>query len=99
MTSLLSSPLVEPFTHAFMRNAFAAIILVGLICGVMGVFVILRGLAFIGDAVSHAAFPGLVIDYKRVTVTYTTHSEGGLTEKDFEGAKAATSIAASLGGR
>jgi manganese/iron transport system permease protein len=40
-----------------------AAILVGVVCAVMGAFVVLRGLAFIGDAVSHAAFPGLVIAY------------------------------------
>ncbi|MGQ0737010.1 MAG: 4a-hydroxytetrahydrobiopterin dehydratase [Acidobacteriota bacterium] len=32
--------------------------------------------------------PDLLINYKRVTVTFTTHSEGGLTAKDFEGAAA-----------
>jgi ABC-type Mn2+/Zn2+ transport system permease subunit len=46
-----------------MRNAFAAIVLVGVICGVMGVFVTLRGLAFMGDAIAHAVFPGVVISY------------------------------------
>ena len=33
--------------------------------------------------------PDILINYKRVTLTYSTHSEGGLTEKDFEGASAA----------
>ncbi len=33
--------------------------------------------------------PDIVINYKRVTLTYSTHSEGGLTAKDFEGAAAA----------
>jgi ABC-type Mn2+/Zn2+ transport system permease subunit len=46
-----------------MRNAFAAILLVGLVCGAVGVFVILRGLAFMGDAMAHAVFPGVVISY------------------------------------
>lgn len=62
MTSLLA-PITEPFTHGFMQNAFAAIVLVGVICGVMGVFVTLRGLAFMGDAIAHAVFPGVVISY------------------------------------
>ena len=62
MTALLSQ-VTEPFAHAFMRNAFAAIVLVGVICGVMGVFVTLRGLAFMGDAIAHAVFPGVVISY------------------------------------
>jgi manganese/iron transport system permease protein len=46
-----------------MQHAFMAIILVGLICGVIGVFVILRGLAFLGDALAHAIFPGVVISF------------------------------------
>ncbi|CAN5729660.1 metal ABC transporter permease [soil metagenome] len=53
----------EPWTHMFMLHAFLAIILVGLICGVIGVFVILRGLAFLGDALAHAIFPGVVIAF------------------------------------
>ncbi|MGH2616126.1 MAG: metal ABC transporter permease [Thermomicrobiales bacterium] len=57
------SPLLEPFAHGFMQNAFAAIVLVGVICGVMGIFVTLRGLAFMGDAIAHAVFPGVVISY------------------------------------
>lgn len=59
----LSTTLLEPFQHAFMRNAFLAIVLVGIICGLIGVFVILRGLAFMGDAIAHAVFPGVVISY------------------------------------
>ncbi len=57
------SYLTEPLQHAFMRNAFAAILLIGFICGAVGVFVILRGLAFMGDAMAHAVFPGVVISY------------------------------------
>ena len=57
------SPLTEPFAHAFMQHALAAIVLVGVICGVMGVFVTLRGLAFMGDAIAHAVFPGVVIAF------------------------------------
>jgi manganese/iron transport system permease protein len=38
-------------------------VLVGTICAVVGTYVVLRGLAFIGDAVSHAAFPGVVAAY------------------------------------
>ncbi|MFN8592418.1 MAG: metal ABC transporter permease [Thermomicrobiales bacterium] len=55
--------LMEPLQHTFMRNAFAAIVLVGVICGAMGVFVTLRGLAFMGDAIAHAVFPGVVIAF------------------------------------
>ena len=37
--------------------------------------------------------PDILINYKRVTLTYSTHSEGGLTEKDFAGAAMADRIA------
>jgi 4a-hydroxytetrahydrobiopterin dehydratase len=40
--------------------------------------------------------PDIEINYKRVTLTYTTHSDGGLTEKDFEGARAADDVAAQV---
>lgn len=54
---------LEPMRHAFMQNAYIAVVLVGVICGVTGVFVTLRGLAFMGDALAHAIFPGVVIAY------------------------------------
>jgi ABC-type Mn2+/Zn2+ transport system permease subunit len=59
----VSEWLREPMQHAFMQHAFIAIVLVGVMCGATGVFVILRGLAFMGDALSHAVFPGVVIAY------------------------------------
>lgn len=37
--------------------------------------------------------PDILINYKRVTLTYSTHSEGGLTAKDFEGARMADRVA------
>lgn len=55
--------LTEPWQHTFMQHAFIAIFLVGIICGAMGVFVTLRGLAFMGDALAHAIFPGVVIAF------------------------------------
>jgi ABC-type Mn2+/Zn2+ transport system permease subunit len=55
--------LVDPMRLGFMQRGLVAAILVGIVCAVMGAFVVLRGLAFIGDAVSHAAFPGLVIAF------------------------------------
>jgi 4a-hydroxytetrahydrobiopterin dehydratase len=53
-------------------------------------------LGFAAEAVDH--HPDLVVNYKRVTVTYSTHSEGGLTDKDFAGAETATKIATGVGG-
>jgi manganese/iron transport system permease protein len=46
-----------------MQRALVGGILVGTICAVIGTYVVLRGLAFIGDALAHAAFPGVVIAY------------------------------------
>ena len=42
--------------------------------------------------------PDIEIHYKRVILTYTTHSEGGLTAKDFEGARAADDVAGQIPG-
>jgi manganese/iron transport system permease protein len=55
--------LVDPMRLGFMQRGLVAAVLIGIVCAVMGAFVVLRGLAFIGDAVSHAAFPGLVIAF------------------------------------
>ena len=52
--------LVEPLGYAIFVRALLAVTLVGAVCAVVGTFVVLRGLAFIGDAISHAAFPGVV---------------------------------------
>jgi manganese/iron transport system permease protein len=53
----------DPLAYGFMQRGLVAALLVGVVCAVMGTFVVLKGLAFIGDAVSHAAFPGLVVAY------------------------------------
>jgi 4a-hydroxytetrahydrobiopterin dehydratase len=50
---------------------------------------------FAAEAVDH--HPDILINYKRVTLTFSTHSEGGLTEKDFAGAETATKIAEAAG--
>lgn len=54
-------------------------------------------LGFAAEAVDH--HPDILVNYKRVTLTYSTHSEGGLTDKDFAGAATANAIAASMGGK
>jgi 4a-hydroxytetrahydrobiopterin dehydratase len=54
-------------------------------------------LGFDAEAADH--HPDILVNYKRVTLTYTTHSEGGLTEKDFAGAATASALAASMGGQ
>jgi manganese/iron transport system permease protein len=53
--------LIDPLQFEFMRRALAAVVLTGVVSGVLGAYVVLRGMAFIGDALSHAVFPGIVI--------------------------------------
>jgi 4a-hydroxytetrahydrobiopterin dehydratase len=48
-------------------------------------------LAFEAEAADH--HPDLAINYKRVTVTWSTHDEGGVTRKDVDGAKATNGVA------
>jgi len=48
-------------------------------------------LAFDAEVADH--HPDILINYKRVTLTYTTHSDGGLTQKDFDGARKADALA------
>lgn len=57
--------LVQPFAYAFMQRAFVAALVVGLLCSVMGTYVVLRKLSFIGDGIAHASFAGIVIAYLR----------------------------------
>ncbi len=55
--------LLEPLRSPLIVNALVASALVGIVCAVVGTYVVLRGIAFIGDAIAHAGFPGVVIAY------------------------------------
>ncbi|MFJ2263473.1 metal ABC transporter permease [Streptomyces sp. NPDC087844] len=55
--------LADPWQLPFMQRAFAVASIIGAVCGVVGVYVVLRGMAFIGDAVAHSAFPGVAPAY------------------------------------
>jgi manganese/iron transport system permease protein len=55
--------LTDPLQFDFMRRALIAVVLTGVASGVLGSYVVLRGLAFIGDALTHAVFPGIVIAF------------------------------------
>ncbi len=52
--------LTEPLQYAFVSRALIAAILVGTVCSVLGVYVVLRGMAFLGDALAHTILPGVV---------------------------------------
>lgn len=53
----------DPLTYRFMRLALVEVVVMGIVAGFLGSFVVVRGLAFVGDAVSHAIFPGVVIAF------------------------------------
>lgn len=55
--------LLEPLTYQFMQRGLAASVIVGVLCAVMGTYVVLRGMAFLGDAMAHAILPGVAIAY------------------------------------
>lgn len=55
--------LTEPLQFTFMQTGLAATVLVGATCAVLGVYVVLRSMAFIGDALAHTILPGLVAAY------------------------------------
>jgi len=55
--------LLAPLGYEFFIRALIAAALVGLVCAVVGSYMVLRGLSFMGDAISHAAFPGVVAAY------------------------------------
>jgi ABC-type Mn2+/Zn2+ transport system permease subunit len=55
--------LLEPLEFGFMQRGLLASVLVSVICGVLGSFVVLKGLAFIGDALAHASFGGVALAF------------------------------------
>jgi manganese/iron transport system permease protein len=57
------SLLLAPLQYPFMLRALLASTMVGVLCTVMGTYVVLRGMAFLGDALAHAILPGVAIAY------------------------------------
>jgi len=49
--------------YSFLQKALVTSIMVGIVCGIIGSFIILRGMALMGDAISHAVLPGVAISY------------------------------------
>lgn len=52
-----------PFTYGFMQRGLVAALIVGVLCAVIGCYVVLRSMAFLGDAMAHAVLPGVAIAY------------------------------------
>ena len=55
--------LFQPLAYEFMQRGLLASVIVGVLCAVMGTYVVLRGMAFLGDALAHAILPGVAIAY------------------------------------
>lgn len=55
--------IIEPWEFVFMQRALLAATFAALVCSVVGVFVVLRGMAFMGDAVAHSSLAGMSVAY------------------------------------
>lgn len=55
--------LIGPLTYPFMIRGLLAVVMVGIVCAVVGTYVVLRGMAFFGDALAHAILPGIAVGY------------------------------------
>lgn len=59
----MSELLLDPFTIPYMQRALTAVVLLGVLAGLVGVHVVLRQLAFVADTFTHTVFPGLAIAF------------------------------------
>ena len=55
--------LTDPLQYEFIQRGMIAAILVGIVCAVVGTYVVLRGMAFFGDALAHTILPGIALGY------------------------------------
>jgi ABC-type Mn2+/Zn2+ transport system permease subunit len=55
--------LLAPLQYAFMVRGLLAAVIVGIVCAVLGTYIVLRGMAFFGDALAHAILPGVAVAY------------------------------------
>lgn len=55
--------ILDPLQYAFMVRGLIAAVTVGVVCAVLGSYVVLRGMAFFGDALAHAILPGVAVAY------------------------------------
>src|SRR5688572_25679158 len=69
---------IQPLEPAFMQRAMFAAILIGIVSGVMGAYIVTRGLAFLGDALSHSILPGVAVAALRPESSSTLYMLGGL---------------------
>jgi manganese/iron transport system permease protein len=55
--------ILTPLQYSFMIRGLTAAVLTGIVCAIVGVYVVLRGMAFFGDALAHAILPGVAVGY------------------------------------
>ena len=55
--------LSEPFAYPFMQRAIVAAIVTGVVCAVLSCYLVLKGWSLMGDAISHAVLPGIVVAF------------------------------------
>ncbi|MFN2281587.1 MAG: metal ABC transporter permease, partial [Anaerolineales bacterium] len=55
--------LIRPLNYSFMVRGLSAAVLTGVVCAVVGVYVVVRGMAFFGDALAHSILPGVAVGY------------------------------------
>jgi len=55
--------IIDPLAYPFMVRGLLAAVLVGIVCATVGVYIVLRGMAFFGDALAHAILPGVAVGY------------------------------------
>jgi len=78
LISTLYTQFILPLEPAFMQRAMFAAILIGIVSGVMGAYIVTRGLAFLGDALSHSILPGVALAALRSDSTSSLQILGGL---------------------
>ncbi|CDG97997.1 Chelated iron transport system membrane protein yfeD [Xenorhabdus bovienii str. puntauvense] len=61
--STLIEFITEPFMHDFMQRAIFASVMVGAVCAVLSCYLVLKGWSLMGDAISHAVLPGIVLAF------------------------------------
>ena len=55
--------LLQPLSYQFMQRGMLAVVLIGIISGVIGCYIVVRGMSFFGDALSHSILPGVALAY------------------------------------
>jgi len=71
--------LIDPLGYSFMLRGLAAALIVGIVCAVLGTYIILRGMALFGNALAHAILPGVAVAYLLAGTSQSWLFFGGLT--------------------